>query len=71
MGGLAAPDRQRHWLSALAAEVIAARAPAPKWFHQRQAGGARDSNSDLWSYLEYLSSADRIRVTELWRQRRF
>ena len=26
---------------------------------QRQAGGARDSNSDLWSYLENLSSADR------------
>jgi hypothetical protein len=26
---LAAPDRQRHWLSALAAEVIAARAPGP------------------------------------------
>ena len=71
MSGLAAPDRQRHWLSALAAEVIAARAPGPKWFHERQAGGARDSNSDLWSYLENLSSADRIRVTELWRQRRF
>jgi hypothetical protein len=58
MSGLAAPDRQRHWLSALAAEVIAARASGPKWFHQRQAGGARDSNSDLWSYLENLSSAD-------------
>ena len=71
MSGLAAPDRQRHWLSALAAEVIAALAPGPKWFLQRQAGGARDSNSDLWSYLENLSSADRIRVTELWRQRRF
>src|SRR5260370_14952828 len=26
---------------------------------QRQAGGARDSNSDLWSYLENLSAADR------------
>jgi hypothetical protein len=39
--------------------MIAARAPGPKWFHQRQAGGARDSNSDLWSYLENLSSADR------------
>jgi hypothetical protein len=59
MSGLAAPDRQRHWLSALAAEVIAALAPGPKWFLQRQAGGARDSNSDLWSYLENLSSADR------------
>ena len=53
MGGLAAPDRQRHLLSALAAEVIvgggpfllelSARAPRPKWFHPRQAGGAKES----------------------------
>src|SRR5271169_2252638 len=52
IGGLAAPDRQRHWLS-VAAEVIvgrwpflldlSVRAPRPKWFHQRQAGGARES----------------------------